>query len=293
MRHTTLPTLVVGLPLAAASTFAAAEEVVVGSTNFPEQLILANMYADVLSEHGVDVERRLNLGSREVVFPAIESGEIDVLPEYSGALLYHVAEDDDSATGEDAVLEALAEALPSELEVLEAASAQNKDTLVVRPETAEEHDLETFSDLAPVAGDMVVGGPSEMETRDVGLPGLEEVYDIEFATFRALDAGGPVTTGALENGDIDVARMFTTQGVIADKGWVALEDDKGLNPAQNLVPLVRSEAVSETVREALNAVSAELTTADLQSLNAEVSVDEREPEDVAREWLREQDLIDD
>jgi len=281
---------IAGLVLAAAGTAQAA--VTVGSTNFGEQLILANAYAMVLEERGVAVEKRLNLGSREVVYPSLVAGEIDVLPEYTGALLAHISDSEEiPARQPDAVVTAVRERLPGELVLLEPSKAQNKDTLVVRSETAGEYDLETFSDLAPVAGELVVGGPPEMKTRRVGLSGLKDIYGIEFKAFRSLDAGGPVTIGALRNGAIDVARMFTTQGVIDERGWVVLEDDKGLNPAQNLVPLARREVVDERVRDALNAISAALSTETLQRLNRQLSVDKRDPADVAAEWVRQAGLV--
>lgn len=281
---------VAGLLLAAAVSAQAA--VTVGSTNFGEQLILANAYAMVLEDRGVEVEKRLNLGSREVVYPSLVAGEIDVLPEYTGALLAHISESEEiPARAAATVAEAVRERLPGQLVLLEPSKAQNKDTLVVRPETAEEYDLETFSDLAPVAGELVVGGPPEMKTRRVGLSGLKDMYGIEFKAFRSLDAGGPVTTGALSNGAIDVARMFTTQGVIDERGWIVLDDDKGLNPAQNLVPLARREVVDERVRDALNAISEALSTETLQRLNRQISVDKRDPADVAADWVREAGLV--
>lgn len=272
---------------------ATAAPVVVGSTNFAEQLILANIYAEVLEDRGVAVEKRLNLGSREIVYPSLVNGEIDILPEYTGALLAHVHEGEElPAIKEKAVERELRKVLPDSLVLLEPSKAQDKDTLVVRPETAEKYGLKTFSDLAPVAGELIVGGPPEMKTRRVGLPGMKDVYGVEFKEFRSLDAGGPVTTGALENGSIDVARMFTTQGVIDARGWVVLEDDKELNPAQNLVPVVRKEVLTDTIRDALNAVSAKLTTDGLQRLNRQVGVDKRDPADVAAEWVKAQGLVD-
>lgn len=289
MRHPLLKTLAIGLGLFMAATAFPARSVVVGSTNFPEQLILANIYANVLEAEGIDVEKRLNLGSREIVYPALVAGEIDILPEYTGALLAHVSEGQEiPAHEEQAVIEALHEALPESIVMLEASSAQDKDALVVRPETAQEYDLETFSDLAPVAGELVMGGPPEFKTRRIGLPGLKDVYGIEFKAFRSLDAGGPVTVGALKNGAVDVANMFTTQGIIDAMGWVVLEDDKQLNPAQNIVPVVRSEVLNDTIREALNKVSRQLDTETLQMLNRQVSVDKRDPADVAAQWLSEQ-----
>ncbi|MDZ7748471.1 MAG: ABC transporter substrate-binding protein [Halofilum sp. (in: g-proteobacteria)] len=293
MRRFLLKTLAPVLGLCAASGIAAAQPVVVGSTNFAEQLILANIYAEVLEDRGVEVETRLNLGSREIVYPALVNGEIDILPEYTGALLAHVHPGEElPATKEKAVEQALRKALPKEIVMLEPSKAQDKDTLVVRPETAKKYDLETFSDLAPVAGELIVGGPPEMKTRRVGLPGMKDVYGVEFKEFRSLDAGGPVTTGALANGSIDVARMFTTQGVIDERGWVVLEDDKELNPAQNLVPVVRREVLNGTIRSALNEVSAKLTNDGLQRLNRQVGVDKRDPADVAAEWVRAQGVVD-
>jgi len=277
---------------AGAAPTAAADGLIVGSTNFTEQLILANMYEDVLEADGVDVETRLNLGSREVVFPSLMSAEIEALPEYSGALLAHLTDGDTEARKPEAVLARLREELPDELVMLDPSKAQDKDGLVVRPETAEKHDLETYSDLAPVADELILGGPPETKTRRVGLPGLKDVYGIEFKEFRSLDAGGPLTKNALKNGDIDVARMFTTQGAIEENGWVLLEDDKNLVPAQNLVPVLRKEKVSEPVRTALNELSAALSTEALTKLNARVGVDNADPEAVAEAWLKEQGLID-
>lgn len=293
MRKHWLQLTLAAIAMLAVAGTAAAQRVVVGSTNFAEQLILANIYAGVLEDRGIEVEKRLNLGSREIVYPALIAGEIDILPEYTGSLLMHLSEGGEiPARKSDEVIARLREALPDSLEMLDPSDAQNKDTLVVRPETAEKHGLKTFSDLAPVAGDMIVGGPPEMETRRTGLPGLKDNYGIEFEQFRALDAGGPVTTGALQNGDIDVARMFTTQGVIDQRGWVVLDDDKELSPAQNLVPVARREVLNDTIRDALNEISANLTTAGLQQMNRAVGVDERDPADVAREWLRDQGLVD-
>ncbi len=269
----------------------AAPKVVVGSTNFTEQLILANIYARVLADRGIEVRKRLNLGSREIVYPALRAGEVDVVPEYTGALLSHVADSDQLPTrDEQAIINALRARLPSELELLEASAAQNRDTLVVRPETAARYELETFSDLAPVSGQLIAGGPPEMKTRWAGLPGLASVYGIEFKAFRALDAGGPVTVGALANGSIDVARMFTTQAIVEARGWVQLTDDKGLNPPQNVVPLAREDAVTAEIRAALNGVSAALSTRTLERLNHKVEVDSRDPAKVAAYWVRANDL---
>jgi len=290
MGRTSKKILGVAMALCIAGPAAAAEKVVVGSTNFPEQLILAHIYGNVLEAQGVEVNKRMNLGSREIVFPALESGELDLLPEYTGALLAHLTEGKSGVYEEEAVIEALRDRLPEGIVMLEPAAAQNKDALVVTQETADKHNLEAVSDLQGKAGDMIVGGPPEMETRRVGVPGLKEVYGIEFGEFRSLDAGGPLTAGALQNGDIDVARMFTTQGMIDQRGWVVLEDDKDLVPAQNLVPVARKEALNDKIRSALREVSANLTTQGLQDMNRRVSVDKVSPEQLAKEWVEEHDL---
>ncbi|CAN5886040.1 ABC transporter substrate-binding protein [soil metagenome] len=265
--------------------------VIVGSANFPEQLILANMYADVVEETGATVERRLNLGSREVVFPSLESSELTLLPEYSGALLAFLTEGEASASKADEVMTALSEELPDGIVALEPSDAEDKDGLAVTKETADEFGLEAIGDLEPVAGELVVGGPAEMEERDVGLPGLMEVYGLEFKKFRALDAGGPLTIEALSSGQIDVGRVFTTQGVIEERGWVVLDDPEELSPAQQIVPVAQESVLNDDIRAALNELSSTLTTEDLTSLNKRFEVDKEDPDAVATSYLEEKGLI--
>ncbi len=271
---------------------AAGGTVVVGSANFPEQLILANMYADVLEDAGVTVERRLNLGSREVIFPALESGEIDLLPEYLGALHAFLGEgEEEPITDTQELRSALEEELPEGIVLLESSAAQDQDALAVTKETAEKFDLQTVSDLAPVADMLTLGGPAETAERYVGVPGLKEVYGVEFGEFRALDAGGPLTTEALNSGQIDVGRVFSTQGVIAANDWVVLEEDKPLVPSENITPVIREEVLTDEIRAALNELSATLTTEELTALNRRVEVDKDDPDQVARDYLTEKGLI--
>jgi len=268
----------------------AAKAVVVGSTNFPEQLVLANIYADVFEHRGIAVKTRLNLGSREVVFPALNSGEIDVLPEYSGALLGFLTNGASKANTSDAVLKDLRAQLPAGVVALNPSPAQDRDGLVVTAAIARKYKLEKISDLAPVASKLTLGGPPETKTRYVGVPGLKKVYGVQFKSFRSLDAGGPLTQGALAGGTIDVARMFSTQGEIADRGWVLLKDDKDLVPAQNILPVARKAALTPKIRSALNAVSKQLTTEQLQQMNKKVSVDHYDPETVASDWVKQHGL---
>lgn len=264
--------------------------VVIGSTNFPEQLLLANMYAEVLRDRGVKVQTRLNIGNREVVFPALKSGELSVVPEYTGALLSYLTNGEATARKPDQVLSDLRTQLPGNVVALEPSSAEDKDALVVTHETAKKYDLRTVSDLKGVAGEMVVGGPPELKKRALGLPGYKKVYGLEFESFRALDTG-PVTKSALRQGDIDAARLFTTDAAIAKNNWVVLKDDKGLVPAQNLVPVAREDALNPTVKKALNELSSKLTTDEITRLNARVSIDKEDPAKVAKHWLRQDGLI--
>lgn len=265
-------------------------DIVVGSANFPEQLILGNMYADVIEDQGLKVERRLNIGTRDVLFPALKSGEITLVPEYNGALLAYLDKGADETSPEDTT-KALKGALPSSLVALEASDAQDKDALVVTPETAKKYDLKNTSDLAPVADKLIVGGPPEMETRPDGLPGLKKVYGIEFEEFKPLDPGGPLTTEALANGDIDVGRFFSSQGIIDARGWVLLADDKELSPAQNIIPIIRKQDNSGKIESALNKLSATLTTEDLTKMNKKVEVDKADPAVVAKDYLKQKGLL--
>jgi osmoprotectant transport system substrate-binding protein len=264
---------------------------VVGSANFPEQLILGNMYADVVEDQGVEVERRLNLGTRDVVFPALESGELTLVPEYNGALLSYLSKGKSDVTSSEETTKNLKAELPKGLIALQPSEAQDKDALVVTPETAKKYDLKTTSDLAPVADKLVLGGPPEMSERPDGVPGLKRVYGIEFEEFKPLDAGGPLTTEALANGDIDVGRFFTSQGIIDARGWVVLDDDKDLSPAQNIIPIIRKQDSSAKIDDALNRLSATLTTEDLVKLNRRVEVDKEDPEDVAKDYLEQKGLL--
>jgi osmoprotectant transport system substrate-binding protein len=278
--------LLVGMGWVACGTAAAAKSVVVGSTNFTEQLVLANIYTDVLKAHHIPVKQRLNLGSREVVFPALKAGELDILPEYTGALLDYLTKGKSKKHTPQAVLKALRAHLPKSIVALKPSSAQDKDALVVTQKTAKQYHLKTISDLRPVASKLTAGGPPEDKTRYVGLPGLKQVYGVQFAGFKSLDAGGPLTTGALSSGAIDVARMFTTEGIIQAKGWVVLKDDKHLVPADNIIPVVRKAILTPTIRKALNAVSNTLTTQQLRTMNKRVTIDKTDPEIVAHDWVQ-------
>lgn len=263
----------------------------VGADNFAEAEIVAEMYAQVLENAGYEVSREFGT-TRETRIPAMESGEIDLAPEYLATLLLFLDPNAEASSDAEAVSGDLTPLLEEKgLTTLEPAAAIDTNAFVVTEATAEEHGLESVSDLKPVAGELTLGGPPECPERPFCIPGLKEVYGIEFGEFVPLDAGGPLTVEALENGEIDVALLFSTQSVIADKGWVLLEDDQQLQAADNITPLLRSDLVNEEVTELLNGVSATLTTENVTELNGRVEIDGEDPSTVAEEFLTEQGLL--
>lgn len=267
----------------------AAQTLVVGSADFPESELLGEIYAQALEAKGVKVERKFKIGAREVYYGQVASGAIHVFPEYNGALLARV-DKNDPAAGTQEVDAALKAKLPAELEILTTSRAENKDSLVVTAATAREHGLKTIADLKDVAGEMIIGGPPEFKTRRQGLVGLEEVYGLKFKQFKSLDTGGPITVSNLAGGQVQVANLFTTDPAITKNGFVVLEDPENVFGAQNVVPLIYRPKVDQTARDALNAVSAKLTTADLIAMNGQMSDQKLDPEDVAEQWLQKQGL---
>ncbi|HSM01103.1 MAG TPA: ABC transporter substrate-binding protein [Acidimicrobiia bacterium] len=267
--------------------------ITVGSTNFGEQLILAEIYAQVLDAYGYPVERMFNLGAREVVLPALKSGEIDLLAEYTGTLL--TFEGGTSTTDSEETYLRLQTAIEGDNLVAAAyAPAQDKNGIVVTAETAETLDLSTVSDLVPHNGSLVFGGPPECPDREFCLIGLQDVYGLEFAEFVPLDVGGPLTVAALEGNEIDVALLFTSDGVIAAKGFVLLEDDMSLQPAENIVPVLHGDIVDaygQDLIALLNSVSEMITTAELSELNKQYGIDAIDADVLAHDWLVENDLL--
>jgi osmoprotectant transport system substrate-binding protein len=264
----------------------------VGGVAFAENQIVAEMYAQVLENAGYTVERQTGLESREVLQPAIEAGDIDIAPEYLSSLLLFL-DPDAAASGVPEEVRSTLEPLLEERgeALLESSEANDTNAFVVTPETAEANDLTTVSDLAPVAGDLTLGGPPECPERPFCIPGLRDVYGIEFGEFVPLDVGGPLTVEALENGDIDVGLLFSTSSVIGANGWVLLEDDMQLQNAENITPVVRTEVLNDEIEQLLNEVSATLTTENITELNGRVEIDEEDPADVAADHLSEEGLV--
>jgi osmoprotectant transport system substrate-binding protein len=269
---------------------APADSIVVGSANFQENVILADVYAEALKAKGVKVSTKLNIGSREAYLPGLQDGSIDLIPDYSGNLLLFL-DKNATAVSADEIATALKTAVPSSLTVLDTAAAEDKDAIVVSKDTASKYKLTSIADLAKVAGKLTFGGPPEMKTRSYGVPGFKKHYGVVFGTYKTLDAGGPLSENALKNGQVDAADIFTTDPLIKKNGWVALEDPKNNFIAQNVLPLVNKAKATSTVTGALNAVSAKLTTQDLIDLRTKVEVDKQDPVAVAKEWLTAKGLM--
>jgi osmoprotectant transport system substrate-binding protein len=268
-------------------------EVTIGAVAFPENQILGEMYAQTLEDAGFTVNRQLNLESREVLQPAIEDGQIDIAPEYLSSLLLFFDPEAESSGDPEEVRSALEEHLSGAGQVLlESSEAQDQNALVVTQETADEFGLTATSDLAPVAGELTLGGPPECPERPFCIPGFQETYGIEFGQFVPLDVGGPLTVEALQNGDIQVALLFSTDPAIQENGWVLLEDDQQLQSAENITPVVRQEVLDDTIEERLNAISAALTTETMTELNGRVSIDGEDPAEVATSFLEDNGLLD-
>ena len=258
--------------------------VVIGSANFPENELLAEIYAAALEDAGADVQKKLNIGSREAYIAGLEDGSIDLIPEYTGGLATYLNPEITATSSED-VLKDAQDNLPDGLQLLEISEAEDKDSLVITKETADELGLASIADLEGKAGDLVLGGPPEFETRPNGVKGLEKTYGLTFKQFRSLAAGSNLTVQALKNGQVDVANIFTTDPAVGENGFVVLEDPESLFAAQNVVPLISKDVVNGTVEDALNKVSGALTTDNLTEMMVQVVSKGEDPADVAREFV--------
>jgi osmoprotectant transport system substrate-binding protein len=278
-------------PLAAtgSTSKAASGTIIVGSANFPENVLLAEIYAGALTAKGVKVKKQLNIGARDIYIAALKDGSIDLVPEYTGVLDQYFNKDA-KATDPDGVYAELKAGVPSTMTILDKSAAEDKDAVVVTKGTADKYSLKTIADLQPVAKDLTLGGPPEWKTRPTGVPGLKKIYNLDFKTFRALDVGGPLSVQALKNGQVDAVNLFTTDPSVAANGFVVLEDPKSLFTSQNVVPLITKSKVNATVSAALNAVSAKLDTVTLSELVKEVVVDKKDADVVAKEFLAKNNL---
>ena len=269
--------------------------ITVGSFDFPESVLLAYLYAGALSARGYPVRVLPDLGSRELVEPALMTGLIQLVPEYTGSALEFVSLGRVHATASVASTARNLERWMGARGIIVArpAAAQDANAIVVTGATAARYQLRTVSDLAAVAPALVFGGPPECPERPYCLQGLRRVYGLQFRAFVGLDTGGTLTRQALEGGEISAALLFTTDPAIRGRHLVVLADNRGLQPAENVVPVLRRATVERYgtgLVTALNAVSARLSTTTLMALDAQVELDRLGPNVVAERWLRDQGL---
>ena len=267
--------------------------IVVGvSGAFAENQIVAEMYAQVLEHAGYAVERQLDLRSREVSQNALEAGFIDVKPEYLSSLLLFLDPSAEASADADDVARRTAELLRSEgITLLTPSAAVDTNQFVATAETAERFDLTTMSSLAPVAGQLTFGGSPECPQRPFCLPGLHETYGILFDDFTPLDAGGPLTVEALRTDAVQIGLLFSTDPRIEQNGFVPLVDDRHLQDAENITPVVRSEMLNEEVRRLLDEVSARLSTERMTELVGRVVIEGERVAAVATGFLDANGLL--
>jgi osmoprotectant transport system substrate-binding protein len=270
--------------------------IAVGSFDFPESVLLAEIYGEALAAGKFPVRILADLGPREVVDPALVDGLVQLVPEYAGSALEFFSLGRLSATSDAAAANrALAASVAVRgLTAARPAPAQNANAIVVTAATAARYRLRSIADLTRVAPGLVFGGPPECPGRAYCLAGLRRVYGLRFRSFIPLDAGGPLTLQALEAGYIDVALLFTTDPSIPARHLVVLADDRGLQPAESITPLVRRDVIARygpDLAAVLNRVSALLDTSTLRALDARVALAGQNPRLVAGSWLRARGLI--
>ena len=279
-----------GDPLDEGDSSAGSDTLVVGSQDYYSNEIIAEIYAQALENGGFTVDRQFRIGQREAYLPEIESGSIDVFPEYSGSLLQ--ALDADAPTGTaDEVYTALEGALPEGLTVLDRAEASDQNSWTVTQAFADTYGLTDIASLTTVTEPITVGGNSELETRPYGPTALKEKYGIEIAGFTPVeDSGGPLTVKALVDNKIQLANIYTADPNITSNDLIALDDPDNLFLPDNVVPVV-SDKVDDKAAEILNAVSAALDTDTLMALNAQSVNDQAAADTIATEWLTKEGLI--
>ncbi|WP_404351621.1 ABC transporter substrate-binding protein [Phycicoccus jejuensis] len=265
---------------------ASSGSIVVGGADFSESTVLAEVYAGALRAKGIDASTKTNIGAREIYLRALEDNSVQVFPEYTGALAVYY-DKEYAGTDADEVYAKAKEVVPDTLTVLDKSAAEDVDSLAVTKETADSKNLKTIEDLKAVAGDMTLAAQPEFKERPQGVVGLEKVYGVTFGSFRPLT--GQAVLQALVNGQADVANIFSTDPGIAANNLVVLEDTKRVFGSQNIVPLVRADKADQ-VKDALNAVSAKLTTDAVTQMLKQTDIDKKDPKTVAAEFLKSNGL---
>jgi osmoprotectant transport system substrate-binding protein len=264
--------------------------IVIGSQDYYSNEIIAEIYAQALEAEDYSVDRQFRIGQREVYLPEIESGKIDLFPEYTGNLLQYWEPKTEARLSED-VYAALTKATPKGLRVLEQSPATDQDSYTVTETFADAWKLETVADLANVTVPLTLGANSEAESRPYSPAGLSKVYGITDVGFTPIeDGGGPLTVKALKDGAIQLAVIYTADPTLSDNNLVSLEDTKGMFLASHVVPLA-SERVDEKAETVINTISSTMTPEDLIALNSASVNDEKSATDIAKKWLKDNDLV--
>lgn len=272
-----------GLPSAPGS-------VTIGSADFPENELLADIYGDAMAAKGVSVKKKLNIGERSVYITALKDGSIGAVPEYTGSILYYLNTGATEKTPDDVYAALQQQAAANGFVPTNFAAAQDSDTITVTKETADKYHLTSIADLKDVAGQLTLGAPAQFRTRADGVPALKSVYGVEFGNFTVTAAGGTVTVNALKNGSIDAADIFSTDPSIVQNHFVSLTDPKSMFAAQNIVPLFSQDVLTQPMKDACDAVSAKLDTATLAQLVAKVAGGQ-DADTVAHDWLTQEGLM--
>ena len=259
------------------------ETIVVGSQDYYSNEIIAEIYAQALESAGYEVQRDFRIGQREAYLPEIEAGRIDLFPEYTGPLLL-VWEPDTAGGTADEIYDALVEAAPDGLRVLDQSDASDQDSYVVTRDFAEQYGVTTIADLASVPVPITLGGNSEGENRPIGPAGLKSTYGVDVAFTPIEDGGGPLTVKALLDNQVQLAVIYTASPSMASADLVALEDPDGFMLASHVVPIA-SEKLDDTAAALIDKISAAMSAADLVALNTE-SVETQAPAaTIATAWL--------
>ncbi|WP_030013343.1 MULTISPECIES: ABC transporter substrate-binding protein [Micrococcales] len=265
--------------------------IVVGSADFVESQIIAEIYAAALNHAGHRAETNPAIGAREAYIGAVTQGSVSLVPDYSGNLLQYFDKKSTASTAED-IMAGLKTAVPQGLEVLQPSPAEDKDALVVTRDVAAKYGLSSLVDLGKVCSNITLAGPPEFQERSYGLPGLKDKYGCVPGKFSPInDSGGPLTVKALLDDQVQVADIFTTTPAIEKNDLVVLEDPKNNFVAQQVIPLIRGDQVPQTARDVINKVSRSLTTEDLIGLNDRVSGDEKASTvQAAKDWTEKKGL---
>ena len=263
--------------------------ITIAGFKFSEGSVLAELYGQALQHAGYTVKFDLNLGTREVVAPAIKAGQVDLYIGYAATDLEYYNNGAGEATGDaqETTNKLNVHISPLGLTALTPSAAVDQNAFAVTQATAQQYNLKTLSDLAAVSNKLVMGAGPECQTRPFCLPGLQSVYGIKFKAFKALDTDGPLTRAALKSGDIQVGLVFSSDADLNSLGLVVLQDDKHLENADNVVPIIRTDKASDDVKNILNAISAKLTTQDLIGLNAQVELQHMDPDAATKAWLQQ------